>query len=111
MTLNFITPMMQNGEKVVKLCKKEVELETQKWKLALILYVVGAAPTIASLERYVVAKWNYITKPIVYHHNDGFFLVRFSSLDDRDEELYSGPHMLNNMPIIAKTCSPDFDLS
>ncbi|KAH0653299.1 hypothetical protein KY289_030977 [Solanum tuberosum] len=111
MTVNFIAPMLQNGEKVVKLCKEEVELETQKWKHALILYVVGAAPTIASLERYIAAQWNYITKPTVYYHNDGYFLVRFVSLDDRDEVLYSRPHMLNNMPIIAKTWSPDFDLS
>uniref|UniRef100_M1DNN1 Endonuclease/exonuclease/phosphatase n=1 Tax=Solanum tuberosum TaxID=4113 RepID=M1DNN1_SOLTU len=111
MTLNFIAPMLQNGEKVVKLCKEEVELETQKWKHALILYVVGVTPTIASLERYITAQWNYITKPTVYYHNDGYFLVRFASLDDRDEVLYSRPHMLNNRPIIAKTWSPDFDLS
>lgn len=30
------------------------------------------------------------------------FLVRFSSLDDRDEVLHSGLHMLSNKSIIVK---------
>lgn len=71
MTLNYVAPMMQNGEKVVKLCKDEVDLETKKWKHALILQVVGALPTIASLEWYIANQWNYIAKPTIYYHNDG----------------------------------------
>ncbi|KAH0696290.1 hypothetical protein KY290_013643 [Solanum tuberosum] len=52
---------------------------------------------------------NTISKPEVYYHNDGYFLVRFSSLDDRNEVLYSFPHMLNNKPIIVKVWSADFN--
>ncbi|KAH0682876.1 hypothetical protein KY290_021474 [Solanum tuberosum] len=37
--------------------------------------------------------------------------VRFPSLDDRNEVLYSGPHMLNNKPIIVKVWSADFNFN
>ncbi|KAH0720348.1 hypothetical protein KY284_005378 [Solanum tuberosum] len=111
MKLNFVAPVMQNGEKVVKLYKEEVDLETNKWKHTIILYVVGASPTIASLERYIANQWNYIAKPTVYYHNDVYFLLRFPSLEDRNAVMYSGPHLLNNKPVIVKTWTPNFDLS
>ncbi|KAH0717608.1 hypothetical protein KY285_013639 [Solanum tuberosum] len=110
-TLQYVAHVVHNGETVVELSKIEVELETQRWKHALILYVVGANPTIAALERYIATNWNYITKPKVYYHNDGYFFVKFTMLDDRDEVLYAGPHMLNNKPIIMKTWSPKFDFN
>ncbi|KAH0642180.1 hypothetical protein KY290_033780 [Solanum tuberosum] len=110
MNLNYIAPTVRNGEKIIELCKEEVEVETQRWKHALILYVVGAEPTIAAIERYIAAQWNYIAKPKVFYHNDGYFLVRFGSFEDRDEVLYLGPHMLGNKPIIVKTWEPDFDI-
>ncbi|KAH0709082.1 hypothetical protein KY284_010509 [Solanum tuberosum] len=111
MKLNYVAHTVRNGETIVELCKDEVELETVRWKHALILYVVGADPTIAAVERYISAQWNYIAKPKVFYHNDGYFLVRFNSFKDRGELLYSGPHMLGNKPIIVKTWSPEFDLS
>ncbi|WMV45435.1 hypothetical protein MTR67_038820 [Solanum verrucosum] len=111
MTLQYVAPIVRNGETVVELCKAEVELEMQKWEQALILYVVGAEPTIAALERYIVANWTYIVKPKVYCHNDGYFLVKFTTLEDRDEVFYAGPHMLNQKPIIVKKWTPDFDFT
>lgn len=72
---------------------------------------VGVDPSIAASKRYIVANWNYITKPIVYYHNDRYFLVKFNSFKDRDEVLYSGPHMLNYKLMIVPTWSPDFDFT
>ncbi|KAH0636028.1 hypothetical protein KY290_036423 [Solanum tuberosum] len=66
---------------------------------------------IAALERYIAAYWNYIVKPKVYYHNDGYFLVKFTTLEDRDEVFYAGPHMLNKKPIIVKIWTPDFDFT
>ncbi|KAG5621962.1 hypothetical protein H5410_007180 [Solanum commersonii] len=50
--ITICSSVVRNGETVVELSKTEVELETQRWKHALILYVVGANPTIAALERF-----------------------------------------------------------
>lgn len=38
-------------------------------------------------------------------------MVRFASLDDRNEILYSDPHMLNNKPIIVKVWNSDFNFN
>ncbi|KAG5581707.1 hypothetical protein H5410_052334 [Solanum commersonii] len=90
MTLQYVAPLVRNGETVVELCKVEVHLETQRWEHALVLYVEGVEPTIAAIERYITANWNYIAKPKVYYHNDGYFLVKFTMLEDKDEVLYAG---------------------
>ncbi|KAK4709754.1 hypothetical protein R3W88_004267 [Solanum pinnatisectum] len=85
MGLNYINPIMRNGEQVIELKKEEIEKATEEWKQALILDT--------------------------YHHNDGYFLVRFANLDDRNEVLYSGPHMMNNKPIIVKVWSAEFNFN
>ncbi|KAH0776401.1 hypothetical protein KY290_007812 [Solanum tuberosum] len=111
MGLSYVAPVMKNEEKVVELNKEEVEKATEVWKQALILYVVGDSPTIAAVERYIALQVNTISKPKVYYHNDGYFLVRFASMDDRNKVLYSGPHLMNNQPIIVKAWSSDFDFN
>ncbi|KAK6774054.1 hypothetical protein RDI58_029293 [Solanum bulbocastanum] len=69
------------------------------------------SPTIATIERYIVLQVNTVSKPKVYYHNDGYSLVRFASLDDKNEVLYSGPQMLNNKSIIVKIWSADFNFN
>ncbi|KAK4707487.1 hypothetical protein R3W88_032979 [Solanum pinnatisectum] len=95
-------PEILNGEKVIELKKEDIDKATAEWKQALILYVVGESPTKAAIKRYIAMQVNMVSKPKVYYHNDGYFLVRFASLDARNEVLYSGPHMLNNKTIIVK---------
>ncbi|KAG5626988.1 hypothetical protein H5410_012206 [Solanum commersonii] len=111
MSLSYITPAMKNGEKVIELQKDEIDKATEEWKQALILYVVGESPTIAAMERYIALQVNTVSKPKVYYHNDGYFLVRFANLDDRNEVLYSRPHFLNNRSIIVKVWSPEFNFN
>ncbi|KAG5632415.1 hypothetical protein H5410_004132 [Solanum commersonii] len=110
-SLTYITLAMKNGEKVIELKKDEIDKATKEWKQALILYVVGESPTIAMMERYIALQVNTVSKPKVYYHNDGYFLVRFANLDDRNKVLYSGPHLLNNRPIIVKVWSLEFDFN
>lgn len=71
----------------------------------------GGSPTIGAMERYIASMWNFVAKPRVYFYNDRYFLVKFNSIEDRDEVLYSGPHMINNKSIIVKVWSAEFDLN
>ncbi|XP_070040441.1 uncharacterized protein [Nicotiana tomentosiformis] len=100
-----------SGEMLAQLPKEEVDRETEKWKHVLILYVVGSLPTIGTFERFIASNWNYIAKPKVFYHNDGCIFVRFNSIMDHDEVLYSGPHMLNNRPVIVKVWEAGFDFN
>lgn len=79
--------------------------------MAIILYVMGDLPTIRSLERFIAAQWNFASKPKIYYHNDGYFIVKFQSIEDRDEVLYSGPHTINNKPVITKLWCVDFNFN
>ncbi|XP_033509708.1 uncharacterized protein [Nicotiana tomentosiformis] len=104
MELKYITPIIVEGELMAQLQQEEIDRETTKWKYALIMYVVGNSPFIAS-------NWNYTAKPKVYYHNEGFFRIKFGSIADRDEVLFSGPHTMNNRPVIVRIWEADFDFN
>lgn len=71
-------------------------------------YVVGDTPTVGSLERFIATQWNFISKPKVLYHDDGYFVIWFYSMEDRDAVLYSGPHTISNKPVITEVWSPEF---
>lgn len=75
--------------------------------MALIVYVVGTSPSIGALDRYIGTNWNYIAKPKIYYHNDDYFVVKFTSMKDRDEVLLSGPHLYYK-PLIVQLWELDF---
>ncbi|XP_019259894.1 PREDICTED: uncharacterized protein LOC109237950 [Nicotiana attenuata] len=111
MELKYIAPTIVEGEVVAQLQQEELDRETGKWKQALIMYVVGNSPTIAAVERFIANNWNYTANPKVYYHNEGFFLVKFGSIEDRDEVLFSGPHTMNNRLVIVKIWEAGFDFN
>ncbi|XP_075081709.1 uncharacterized protein LOC107826912 [Nicotiana tabacum] len=110
MNLQFIAPIIQNGEKIVKLDLEDVEQENEKWSSVIVLYVIGDSPTIGAMERFLSSLGKFLVKPQIYYHNDDYFVIRFSNVEERDQVLYSGPHTVNNRPIIMKAWSADFNL-
>lgn len=50
MKLKFIPPIIVNGEKVVELNQTVVTSENEKWKFALIGYIIGGTTKIGSME-------------------------------------------------------------
>lgn len=106
MNLRFIALIITEEWVIVQLCPKKFEKETEQWRMSLIVYVVGDDPSIGALEIFISVKWNYIAKPQIYYYNDGYFVVRFNCLADRDEVLYSGPNIFRNKPLIVKLGNP-----
>ncbi|XP_075075758.1 uncharacterized protein LOC142162812 [Nicotiana tabacum] len=109
MELRFVPPTIINGEKFAELTHEDVKTENEKWKFALIGYMVGDTPTIAAMERYVAVQGNFETKPKIYYHNAGYFVINFSCEEDKSQLLCVGPHMMNNRPIILKPRTSDFN--
>ncbi|XP_019267285.1 PREDICTED: uncharacterized protein LOC109244618 [Nicotiana attenuata] len=62
------------------------------------------------MDRFVNSMGKYSTRPQIYYHNEDYFIIRFSSIEERDQVLYSGPHTINNRPIIMKAWSEEFNL-
>ncbi|XP_075080183.1 uncharacterized protein LOC142165721 [Nicotiana tabacum] len=79
--------------------------------MVVIVYVVGETPTIAAFERFVTFQWNFIAKPSIYLHNDGYFVVKFVTMEDKDVVLYSGPYTMNSKPVVVKMWNVAFDFS
>ncbi|XP_075092451.1 uncharacterized protein LOC142172681 [Nicotiana tabacum] len=79
--------------------------------MAVIVYVVGKTPTIAAFERFFTFQWNFIAKPTIYLHNDGYFVVKFVVMEDKDVVLYSGPYTMNSKPDVVKMWNVDFDFT
>lgn len=68
------------------------------------MYVMGETPSIREILRYIASEWNHVSKPRVYLHDEGFFcFIKFQSIADKNEVLFSGPHMFNNKHIIVKS--------
>lgn len=88
-----------------------LEKGISKWRKAVVVYVVGVTPSIEALERCIGNQWNFTAKPKIYLHNDGYFVLNFNTIEDRYEVLYSGPHTINNNPIIIKPWETNFNFN
>ncbi|KAM3202290.1 hypothetical protein P3L10_029914 [Capsicum annuum] len=82
MSQEYIASVVKDGSKLVQLPASDVDMDTEKWKKALILYVVGAYLMIGSLERFIAEQWNFAAKPKIYYHNEGYFVMLFNLLED-----------------------------
>lgn len=90
---------------------EDIEAESLKWNRSLIMYVVGNTPTIGSIERFTVTQWNFIAKPKILYHSDGYFVIRMSSQEERDKVPFTDPYTLSNRPIILKASTIGFNFN
>ncbi|XP_009770244.1 uncharacterized protein [Nicotiana sylvestris] len=110
MALSYVNPTVINVKVVAQLDKEEVEQETQNWKSDLIVYIIGDIPGYNYMKNYVAQNWAIVGEPEVFLHDEGYYIIKFQSVADMNEILYSGPYTINNRPIVIKPWSPDFDL-
>ena len=68
MHLSYFTPQIVNGQTMVQLEEKEVQVEEDKWKCALIAYVIGDCPGYNTMNRHIMLNWSTVDKPDVYLH-------------------------------------------
>ncbi|XP_019235098.1 PREDICTED: uncharacterized protein LOC109215480 [Nicotiana attenuata] len=109
MDLSYIPPTISEDGVIVELSQEDIDSEVDKWKYAVIMYVIGGTPTIGAMERFIAGQGSFSVKPKVYYHNEGYFVVNFASLEERNLVMYSGPHMINNRPIVVKQWTANFD--
>ncbi|XP_019253837.1 PREDICTED: uncharacterized protein LOC109232524 [Nicotiana attenuata] len=110
MQLKFYPPMAKDGVKIAKLNPKEIELQTQKWKTALIGYVLGGNPSFKEMLKFVYGVWNAVTAPTVLLHDDGYFIFKFDSMEDKNLIMQNGPYTFNGKPMILKDWDPNFQI-
>lgn len=111
MHLTYIAPEIENRQFVVNLDKTEIECETEKWKKALIVYIIGKMCGYNHMSKYISQVWNNVAEPYLFLHEEGYYIVKFQNLKDLKEVLYGGPYTINNKPIILKQWTPNFDFN
>lgn len=48
------------------------------------MYVVGSAPFIASLHKFISLTWKEIANPAIYYNEEEYVVVTFSTKEDYD---------------------------
>ena len=74
-----------------------------------MVYVVGQNPTLTSITQYVNAQWNLKEGPTIFKHNEGFFIIRLKSREERDNVLFSGPRLFFGKPMFVKHWFANFN--
>lgn len=77
----------------------------------MVLYVVGQTPSIDAIIRFITKEWNHVSRPQVFLHEEGYFVVKFASIDDKKEVLLLNhiPLTADCRPMIVKPWTPNFN--
>ncbi|OIT28498.1 hypothetical protein A4A49_19232 [Nicotiana attenuata] len=109
--LNYYPPIIKDGIKIVRLNYTEVEEQNRKWRTSLIGYVIGGSPLFKEMLKFVYGVWQFVSTPHVLLHDEGYFIFKFDSDEDRDLVLRNGPYTFKNRPMILKQWELDFQMS
>ncbi|XP_019248485.1 PREDICTED: uncharacterized protein LOC109227745 [Nicotiana attenuata] len=99
---------MIDGTFVVQIEEEDTRAQEESLKNALIGYVLGDNPYEKSMENYVTNVWNFVAKPKILYHDEGYYIFQFQSIKDRDLVLHAGPYTYHNKPIILQHWKIDF---
>ncbi|KAM6571878.1 hypothetical protein CsatA_015958 [Cannabis sativa] len=96
-------------EEKVKITMDDIEEEVSYWQSAIVCYVLGANPPLSVLEGFARRIWrDKVDKIGMISY--GIFLIRFTSIKDRDEILAGGYIFFNKRPVIMKAWDPNLNL-
>ncbi|CAO2821242.1 unnamed protein product [Amaranthus hypochondriacus] len=109
MPLKFVPPLMENGSQVVQIESHELVDYIKIWERAVVLYVVGGNVTIDILRGFIRKHWSFVNMPAIHNHEEGYFILRFSTEDECEAIIKGGPYFLNRAPMIVKKWTMNFD--
>lgn len=107
--LSYVAPVLKDGKPTACLSSDDISAATSKWENAIIMYVIDDCPSLKYINTFISKHWNCAVQPDVFYHNEGYYVVRFASSEEKNSVLYSGPYTIANRPVIVKSWSADFD--
>ncbi|XP_058784375.1 uncharacterized protein LOC131659164 [Vicia villosa] len=106
LSMQYVAPSMVNGEIEIEIVEEDIVSEVKFWEYALILYALGEELSMTMVKTFMVKTWNFVKLSDMYYHDDGYFILRFSSQADMDVVLMKGPYTLRNIPMLLKEWKP-----
>ncbi|XP_060961774.1 uncharacterized protein LOC133031984 [Cannabis sativa] len=96
------------GKPSVKITLDDIEEEVSFWNSAIVCYVLGANPPLEVLEGFARRDWKEKVDRVGLI-SYGIFIIRFASVEKRDNVLNGGYTFFNKRPVIMKAWNPDTD--
>lgn len=107
MKLEYIEPQKIDESDVTVILDEDVRDEIEYWKLALVGYYAGGTPTLSYMRKFVTEQWKHVGRPTLLGHDNGWLIVHFQCVEDRDAILRGGPWTIENQALILKQWSTD----
>ncbi|CAO2840943.1 unnamed protein product [Amaranthus hypochondriacus] len=105
--LKFIPPLIENGHQIVHI--ENVVDMVSCWENSIVVYVVGGNVNTDILKGFIRKHWAFVSMPVVHAHEEGYFIVKFNTENERNETLNGGPYFLNRAPMIVKQWTMNFN--
>ncbi|XP_058762881.1 uncharacterized protein LOC131636267 [Vicia villosa] len=109
LTIEFSAPKYVEGEFEVEIEEADMESELLFGDSALIMYAIGKNLSMNAVKNYMAKFWNFVQLPGIYYHEEGYFLLKFHSLHDRDQVQMKGPYSIHGAPMVLKEWYPKFE--
>nr|XP_009788503.1 PREDICTED: uncharacterized protein LOC104236304 [Nicotiana sylvestris] len=106
MKLEYVPPSHKDGKVVIQIEENDVSDLKEYWETALIGYVLGDTAYEKSMVSYVEIVWDFVSKPQILYHHDGYYVFRFTTMEDRDTVVQA----YHNKPFILQNWERDFHL-
>ncbi|XP_070007223.1 uncharacterized protein [Nicotiana sylvestris] len=107
-TLCYVPPAMRDGTFVVQIEDEDTKEHETYWSTALIGFVLGDNPYEKAMDNYDTNVWNFVEKPQILYHEDGYYIFRFENTEYRDLVLQAGPYTYHNKPFVLQQWRMDF---
>jgi hypothetical protein len=110
LSMQYVAPTVTSEGIEITIDEEDVESEVRYWESSLILYAMGEDLSMNMVKTFMEKMWNFVKLPDMHYHDDGYFILRFKTVEDRDLVLQRGPYTLRNIPLMLKEWKVDFDL-
>ncbi|CAK8572288.1 unnamed protein product [Lathyrus sativus] len=111
LTMEFVAPKIVDGEMEIQIEEEDVEKEVKFWEFALIMYVLGVDLSMNAMKQFMSKTWNFVKLPDMFYNEEGYFILRFHSFQDKDLVLMKGPYSIHNRPMMLREWKPDFSMN
>lgn len=94
----------------VEIEAEDVASEIEFWKSSLIMYVLGGDLSMTAVKQYMEKYWNFVRLPELYYNDEGYFILKFRTLDDMNLVMSKGPYTIYNMTMFLREWVTGFSL-
>ncbi|KAK1303152.1 hypothetical protein QJS10_CPB11g01231 [Acorus calamus] len=103
--LEFIEPVLENGELVVPSEDSDLLEMDSHWQYSLVGYVIGKKPFYKPFIDFLYHVWKPKGNLEILIRGGGFFVARFSNQEDMQRVMEGGPWLIGGRPIVLRKWS------